>query len=493
MKRVQTVQIVFHLLGSLIIIQGFLLLIPLIIVFLYHEYELINVFLFPSFLSFVIGFLLQKYTAHGAVSLLQSLLICGMAWIVLSLFSCMPFYLGAKTTFVDAYFETVSGLTTTGITLFTNIEILPRSILFWRSFIQWLGGLGILTFFLAITFRSNITYFQLFSAESHKIDSSRPTPGIFNTVVILWAIYLFFTVCEVVTLKILGLSLFDAFCHTFTTLSTGGFSTYNASIDHFRKAGFAHYRTIEYVFTFFMLLGGINFLLHYKVLTGKFKDVRNNFELKCFLAIILFSTVLIMLDHHRHISYLSFDRLEEDFRHTIFTVVSIITTTGYATTDINAPFFPAMSKQLFLIMMLIGGCVGSTGGGIKVMRIAILFKAFTGQIKRLILPKKALSDVVMDSSIVSESELKRITGLFFGWLFLLLIGGLITAFFTDLKSWEAFSGMFSAVGNIGPCYISVKQMSELPVIVKMTYIFGMLAGRLELLPVLIIFSYRAWK
>ncbi len=152
-----------------------------------------------------------------------------------------------------------------------------------------------------------------------------------------------------------------------------------------------------------------------------------------------------------------------------------------------------MSKQIFLIMMLIGGCVGSTGGGIKTRRIVILFKSFIGQIKKLRLPRKALSEVVTDSSIVPDFELKRMAGLFFGWLFLILIGGFITAFFTDLGSWESFSGMFSAVGNIGPCYISVQQMSELPVIVKLTYIFGMLAGRLEILPVLIIFSYKAWK
>ena len=468
-------------------------MLPLILVFLYHEHWLIYAFLLPSLLSFFIGFVLQKYTRPGVISLLQSLLICGMAWIVLAFFSCMPFYLGVKTTFLDAYFETVSGLTTTGITLFTDIEILPRSILFWRCFIQWLGGLGILTFFLAITFRSNYTYFHLFSAETHKIESTRPTPSIFKTIIILWTIYLFFTVCEVITLKILGLSLFDSFCHTFTTLSTGGFSTYNASIDHFRRAGYTHYKAIEYVFIFFMFLGGINFFLHYKILTGRFKDVRNNSEMRYFLAIILFSTVLILLDHYRHISYLSLDKLEEDFRHTLFTVVSILTTTGYGTIDINEQFFPAMSKQLFLIMMFVGGCVGSTGGGIKVLRITILFKAFKEQMKKIRLPRKALSEVIIDRSIVPDSELKRIAGLFFGWLFLILIGGLITAFFTDLGSWEAFSGMFSAIGNIGPCYISVQQMSELPVIVKLTYIFGMLAGRLEILPVLIIFSYRAWK
>ena len=493
MKNTNTVQTVFHLSGSLIMIQGFFLLIPLIIVFLYHEYALLKAFFFSSLASFVVGFLLRRFTRPGSISHLQSMLICGIAWIVLSLFGCFPFYLGAGISFVDAYFETVSGFTTTGITLFTNIEALPRSLLFWRSLIQWLGGLGILTFFLAITFHSNITYFQLFTAESHKIDSSRPTPSIFKTVVILWSIYIFFTLCEVTVLKLLGVSFFDAVCHSFTTLSTGGFSTYDTSIDHFRRAGFEHYKTIEYALTFFMFLGGVNFLLHYKVLSGRFRDVSKNLELRWFVLIILCSTVFMLLEHYRHFPGITLGKLEEDFRHIVFSVVSLVTTTGYGTTDINEPFFPVMSKQIFLILMLVGGCVGSTGGGIKVMRIIILFKAFTGQIKKLWLPRKALSEMVINNKIVPDWELKRVTGLFFGWLFLLLIGGFATAFFARLGSWESFSGMFSAVGNIGPCYISVKQMSELPAIVKLIYIFGMLAGRLEILPVLLIFNIKAWK
>ena len=174
-------------------------------------------------------------------------------------------------------------------------------------------------------------------------------------------------------------------------------------------------------------------------------------------------------------------------------MVSLITTTGFGTRDLSDSFFPAMSKQLFLILMLIGGCVGSTGGGIKVLRIAILFKAFKGQIAKLRLPRRALSEVVIDRHIVPDFEIKRITGLFYGWLFLIMIGGFVTAFFTNLGGWASFSGMFSAVGNIGPCYISVQKMSELPATVKLTYIFGMLAGRLELLPILLIFSPKAWR
>jgi len=491
--RTETVRTVFHVLGFLIIIQGPLLLIPIIPAVFYGEYALIHVFVAPSLLSFVVGFLLIRFIKPGTARYLQSMLICGMGWVVLSAFGAVPFFLGTDKSFLDAYFETVSGITTTGITLFTDIEVLPRCILFWRGFVQWLGGLGILTFFLAITFRADNTYFRLFSAESHKIASSRPTPGIFNTVLILWGLYTFFTVSEIIVLHVLGLSFFDAVCHSFTTLSTGGFSTYNASIDHFRRAGFAHYRSIEYAITFFMFLGGVNFLLHYKILLGKFKDVRRNVELWCFVAIIFCATLLILLDHHRHFSRSSLETLESDFRNTIFTVVSIITTTGYGTTDINEPFFPAMSKQIILVLMLVGGCVGSTGGGIKVLRIVLLYKIFKAQIGKARLPRRAVSEPVLERKVVPNDELKRVSGLFWGWLLLLLVGGLITAFFTELGSWEAFSGMFSALGNIGPCYITVHEMSELPAIVKLTYVFGMLAGRLEILPVILLFNLRAWK
>lgn len=493
MARTDTVRTVFHLLGVLLIIFCPLMLIPLVPVFIYREFALIKVFFIPSMISLAIGLLLRRFVRPGTARYLQSLLVCGMAWVVLSVFASIPFWLGAHMSFLDAYFETVSGFTTTGITLFTNIESLQKSILFWRGFIQWLGGLGILTLFLAMTFSSDNTYFRLFAAESHKIEASRPSPSIYKTVVILWGIYGVFTLFEVLVLQILGVGLFDAVCHSFTTLSTGGFSTYDASIDHFRRAGYSNYRAIEYAIAFFMFLGGMNFLLHYKVFTGNFRGVRRNPEFRWFITIILVTTLVIMADHYRRFSGSPTIPLETVFRNSIFTVVSLLTTTGFGTTDINDPFFSAMSKQIFLVLMLIGGCVGSTGGGIKVFRIMILLKAFTLQIMKARLPRKAVTGIVIDHTIIPSKEFARLTGLFSGWLLLILIGGLITAFFTNLGGLESVSGMFSAVGNIGPCYITVKQMSELPAIVKLTYILGMLAGRLEILPVLLIFNYRAWK
>ncbi len=483
---------VFHTLGQLIIVQGFLLLIPLFFTFPFGEKEYLHIFLLPAVISFFSGFVLFKIFRPGKIYFLQSLLICGMSWIVLCFLGCLPFYFEGSMSFVDAYFETVSGFTTTGITLINDIEILPRSILLWRSLIQWLGGLGILTLFLAITFKSNNAYFHLFFAESHKISSTRPAPNIKKTIIILWSIYVVFTFTEAIVLGILGMSPFDAVCHSMTTLSTGGFSTYNASIGYFKAAGYKNYVIIEYVILFFMFLGGVNFIIHYLILSGRFRSALSDSEFRLFFLIIIVSSFLIMLDKYFSCSRDYFHSLEENIRTTLFTVVSIVTTTGFGTRDINDSFFSHSARQLFLALMLIGGSVGSTSGGIKVLRILILFRLFKQQIKRLRLPRNALSSLVIEKKIFSDFEIQRITGLFFGWLLLLFAGGIITSLFTNLDGWQSFSGMFSAVGNIGPCFFSVREMSEIPVVVKITYIFGMLAGRLEILPVILLFSPRAW-
>jgi trk system potassium uptake protein TrkH len=491
---VSTSATVISTLGSLMLIQGFLLLLPLLVTAAFGEWPVAPAFLFPAAACLLLGLAVTRFVRHGEVRFLQSMLVCGTAWLVLSVFGALPFVLTADAGFVDAYFETVSGFTTTGITIFTNIEGLSKTIQFWRSLIQWAGGLGILTLFLAVTFRSNGAYFQLFAAESHKIDAARPTPSILRTVIILWCIYAGFTIAEAVILKALGLSVFDAICHSLTTLSTGGFSPYDASIDHFRQAGYVHYRAIEYVITFFMLMGGVNFLLHFYVLTGRLRDVLSNLEYRWFLGIVAAAVILILINRRMSAAPVYGQAGGESvFRHTIFTVVSIITTTGYGTVDINEAFFPAGAKQLLLVLMFIGGSVGSTAGGVKVLRIAILFRLFGKQITKLRLPRLALSEVVVDGRIFPDAEIKRIAGLVIGWLFLILAGGLVTSFFAELDGYQSFSGMFSAVGNIGPCYFSVREMSELPVVVKLTYVFGMLAGRLEILPVLLIFSPRAWR
>jgi trk system potassium uptake protein TrkH len=380
----------------------------------------------------------------------------------------------------------------TGITVFQNLDSMAHSVLLWRGLIQWFGGLGILTFFLFITFRSESELWQLFTAESHKIDTSRPVPNIFRSIKILWLIYILFTVVEFLLLVGFQMLPFDALIHSLTTLSTGGFSNYDASIGHYALSGHPNYKVFEYIITFFMLLGGINFLIHYKVLKGEVKEIFTNFEMKYFWSIIGLIMFLILSGKIVDQS-LNFGNIEVVFRKTIFQVVSVMTTTGYGTEALTSGFFPALSRQLFLFLMLVGGCVGSTAGGIKVVRIAILNKLFGRVIKKFYLPKRAIMPLKVEKKLIPRDEIYKIAALFFFWLVIVLSGGIITALFSDLNAFQSVSGMFSAMGNIGPFYFSVDKMASLSPIIKLTYIFGMLAGRLEILPVFIIFTRKAWK
>ncbi len=367
---------------------------------------------------------------------------------------------------------------------------MPLSIIFWRSLIQWVGGLGILTFFLFVTFSGEGDIWQLFSAEGHKINSTRPVPNVFETVKILWFIYGGLTLVETILLKIVGLSFFDALTHSMTSLSTGGFSRYDASIAYFQQAGY-NYVAIEYIITFFMLLGGMNFLIHYKIIFDTPKYLMKDVETKNYFKIIGSFTTLMIIS----LLFLNVDVLgnfEEIFRKTIFQVVSVITTTGFGTQDIGSSFFSPLAKQLFVVLMIIGGSVGSTSGGIKVIRITILSRLFKREIKKIHLPSKAVTPVVISNTIISDDEIYRIAGLFFGWILIVLIGSGITAVFSDLDAFQSLSGMASAMGNIGPFYFSVGKMATLSPIIKLTYIFGMLAGRLEILPLLVLFSKKAW-
>ncbi len=487
----QRLRTIISLLASLLLVLGLVLIIPIIVAFIYKE-DTVYSFLIPAVIAVVIGLIGRFKAREDEICLSVGMVVCVLGWIVISVIGSLPLYLALNYSYLDTLFETVSGFTTTGITLFTGLSNLPYSILFWRSLIQWLGGLGFLTFFLIVTFRGQGGLFQLFTAESHKIDISRPVPNIFKTVKILWAIYLGFTLFEVIILKFLGLSFFDSLTHAFTTLSTGGFSNYDSSIAYFKEAGYHNYRVIEYIIIIFMALGGINFLVHYKVLTGKINELWEGIEMKYFWGVILGTTALIVGEHYLYFPF-DWSNLELVVRKTLFQVISVLTTTGYGTYNINASFFPALAKQLFLLLMLFGGCVGSTAGGVKLIRIAILNRLFKREVDKVSLPEHAVLPVVIDGKIISDKEVFRIVALFFGWIFLIVIGGGVTALFSDLPAWNALSGSFSALSNIGPFYFSVEKMQSLAPIIKITYIILMLAGRLEILPVFVIFNKRIWR
>ncbi|HDL64187.1 MAG TPA: TrkH family potassium uptake protein, partial [Proteobacteria bacterium] len=491
--------------GSLLIVLGGFLLLSAASVFIFGESRtgLLTFFAFigPGILSILLGVTIRRYLPPGDLNRLQAMLVCSLGWIVFSLIGALPFVIALDVNYLDAVFETMSGFTTTGITVFIGLDRLPKSILFWRSLTQWIGGLGILTFFLAISFQGSNTH-RLFGAESHKIDVGRPVPGVANTLKILWGIYILFTALIGLGLIISGMGIFDSICQSFTALSTGGFSPHDASIGYYRLSGFPHYIAIEYIIILGMLLGGTNFLIHYRLLIGKFKSIYTNTELRYWFGFIAIFIVIIIGERAIHLQRAEvalpenagyIQVLERNFRTVTFQVVSIITTTGFATRDIGDPYFGTVARQLFLVMMVIGGCVGSTSGGFKVLRAAIMVKSVRREVFRLRAPRSAVSSSSVDGKPVNSDEVRRVGALFFAWITLLAAGGIITALFSDLPGISSFSGMFSALGNIGPCYIPGSDIPQLNPVIKITYIFGMLAGRLEIIPVLLLFSRKAWR
>jgi len=476
---------------------GLLLLVPLVVRFVAPGPAEVPaaVYWAPAALALVAGAVLKRSLRFPALDTRRAMMICALGWIVVSAIGAIPF-LGVGMSPVDAYFESVSGFTTTGITMIQGIENLPRSILFWRSFIQWLGGLGILTFFLAILYTSGSAH-RIFSAEGHKVFSKRPAPGIFHTLRILWTVYAVYTVAVAVLLALEGLSVFDAAAHAMTCLSTGGYSPHDLSIGYYRANAdaYPHYRLIEYTVTLGMLLGGINFFVHFRVLTGGVRALWDSLEMRLWWLFVAGAAAVIMLDHYRASPGAGFEAggVEPVFRTCLFQTVAILTTTGFATQDINSAYFPAAARQVFLALMVIGGCVGSTGGGIKVLRIGVLLKMVGRHVRRLVYGPAAVNPVVVDGDVVVTDELRRVSALFFAWIAFIVFGGLVTALLSGHDALSSASGMFSAMGNIGPSYLSVAEMSALNPVVKIVYVLGMLAGRLEILPLLILFSPRTWR
>lgn len=498
---------IFYYISTVLIIGGLFLLLPFIIGLIYGEsgntIDLIKSFVVPGVVIFFLGLILKYRSTKNRISLKDSMFICSFSWIILTIIGAIPYVVMLKTGYIDALFEAMSGFTTTGATILTGLDEMPRSILFWRAFTQWIGGLGILSMFILIGFKGGAAANKLFIAESHKIAGKKPSPGAFHTAKVLWKLYIGFTLAQIIILKFCGVGLFDAMTHSFTTISTGGFSIYDNSITQFQILGYQYHHIIEIVIIFFMILGGMNFFIHSRILKGDIKSLWDNTEVRYFWGIILGSILLILTSYSISKGFIYEDINGEvitgvnavllHLKDTTFQVVSILTTTGFATRDINSGYFTPFAKQLFLILMLIGGCAGSTAGGIKVIRVAVLTKLAKNKIYKLNSSSLTRAPLTIDNERVETKEITRITVIFFLWILLLIIGGAATAFFSKLSAWQSISGMFSALGNIGPSFISVQEMIELNPLIKLIYIFGMLAGRLEILPVLIIFNKKFFK
>jgi len=420
---------------------------------------------------------------NDTLSTRDGFLFVTLSWIMASLFGAMPFYLsGAVPSFADAFFETISGFSTTGASILTNVEALPRSLLFWRSLTHWLGGMGIVVLTVAVLPLLGIGGLQLVKAEAPGPTVDKLTPRITETSKILWYIYTGLTVAQAALLMLGGMSLFDALTHTFGTLATGGFSTKNASVGHYNSA------YIDWVVTVFMILAGVSFSLHYRFIRGGFRPLLRDTEFKAYIAIFLVATAIIAFNLRVNV----YGSLSDSFRYAAFQAASILTTTGFATADFER--WPFLSQFILFALMFVGGCSGSTGGGIKVIRIVTLFKQGLNEMKYLI-HSKGVFILKISGMAVKKDTVYAILGFFFLYIFtILLVAGVVATSGQDIST--SLTASLATVGNIGPGFGNVGPVDNyafFPAYVKWTLSFAMLVGRLELYTVLVIFTPVFWR
>ncbi len=403
------------------------------------------------------------------------------AWIAVSLVGALPYLVTGVLGPVDAFFESVSGFTTTGSTVIADTTVVPRALLLWRAMSQWLGGMGIILFTIAILPLLGIGGMQLFKAEVPGPVADKVRPRLAATARTLWMVYVGFTAAEWVALRLAGLSGFDALCHSFTTLATGGFSTRNTSVGEFGSA------TVEWIVIFFMLLAGINFVLHYRLLTGRAKEVWRDSELRYFLGVIVVATMILFVTVHEDGA-----RLSDSFRHAAFQTVSILTTTGYCTTDFET--WATLPLLVLLCLMVLGGMSGSTGGGIKSLRALLALSSLRTTLHRLIHPH-AVRPVKYGGAVVSESVLSGIWSFLTAYLLIALAGtAVVAAYGYDLMT--AISAGLTSIGNVGPGLGEIgayDNFAHFPGPVKIVLAGCMLFGRLEVYTLLALFSREFWR
>ena len=476
---------ILSIIGILTLFLGLSMVFPLL-VGLYYRDQSVMPFLKSMAVTVGAGFFLYivfRRQKAEIISQREGMAIVAFGWTVIGLFGALPFYLeGELTSFVDAFFESVSGFTTTGSSVLTNIEAVSKGLLFWRSFIQWLGGMGIIVLSVAILPFLGIGGMQLYKAEVPSPVPDKLKPRIRDTATILWKVYALISLFEVIFLMIGGMGFFDALCHTFTTMPTGGFSTKNASVAYYDSAYF------DWVMVFFMMLAGINFSLHYQFLRGKTLAFWRDSECRFFLIIVFIITAVVSFDVYGTI----YDTVGDALRYGAFQVVSIVTTTGFATADYEK--WPAMSQIILLLCMFLGASAGSTGGGMKCLRAMLCLKFSYKELFSLIHPH-AVKHVKIGGHSVSEEVMRSVMGFLALYLSLfavscVLLAGLGVDFVTSIGAVAA------CIGNIGPGFGMVGPIdnyAQLPHLGKWLLIWCMLLGRLEIYTIIVLMVPEFWR
>ena len=472
-----------YVLGSLLRVEGILMSIPMVLAFVYGETAAQKAFLITVVVCLALGTLIRhKEPENKSIYGREGFVVVALSWIVMSLFGALPFYLsGAINGFINCFFETVSGFTTTGASILTEIEGLPMSILFWRSFTHWIGGMGILVFMLAILPMGDERSMYLMKAEAPGPMVSKLVPKVKSTAKLLYKIYIALTVIEMVLLLLGGMPLFDSVVNSFSTAGTGGFAILNSSIAGYNNAYY------EYVITIFMLLFGVNFKLYYLMILRDFKSIWKNEELRYYVVIVVACIVLITGN-----IYSMYPTFESAFRHAAFQVAAIVTTTGFATA--NFDLWPEFSKTLIFCLTILGACAGSTGGGIKVSRLIILLKLAYREIRHIVHPR-SVNLIKLDGYKVEEDVVRGVTGYIVVYV-LLLLGSFILISFDNYDFTTSLTSVVTCLGNVGPGFAMVgpvENFSFFSGFSKLVLCFDMLVGRLEIFPIIMLFAPSIWR
>ena len=469
-----------NILGWILIFEAAFLLIPLLTAAIYWE-DVFFAYLISICICLLFGFvLIWKKPENKTLYSREGFIIVSLSWIVLSIFGALPFYISREIpSYVDALFETISGFTTTGSSILTNIESMSHAGLIWRSFTNWIGGMGVLVFVMAFVPLSGGNNMHIMKAESPGPSVSKLVPRVKTTALLLYLIYISLTLLQFVLLLFGDMSAFAAICTSFSTAGTGGFGIKNDSF-----LGFSSYSQI--IVTIFMLLFSVNFASYYLILLRRFKDAFTT-EVKTFFGVVLGAIVIITLNTMGY-----FNTIGDAIKHVSFTVASIISTTGFATVDFN--LWPELSRTCIVLLMIIGACAGSTGGGIKISRIIIFVKSIAKEIHLMIHPKQ-VKKITIDKQPV-EHEVVRSTNVYMVCYILVFVASTLLISLGDHDLITSFTSVAATLNNIGPGLEMVgptQNFAFFSPIEKIILSFNMLAGRLELFPMLLLFSPTTWK
>ena len=465
-----------YLLGVILLIEAVFMTLSSVVSLIYEESVFPFLITVAILLCISLPFVIFK-PKNTQIFAKEGFVTVASGWILLSVFGALPFiFSGSITNYVDALFETVSGLTTTGATLIQNIEILPKGILFWRSLTHWIGGMGVLVFMLAILPSADGQTMHLMRAEVPGPTKGKLVPKMRQSSLILYGIYVALTIIEIAVLLAVGLPLYDSIVNSLGTAGTGGFSVLNNSIAGYNNPA------VEWVIAVFMLLFGVNFNIYFFVLMGKARDALKSEELRIYLAIVAFATVAISID-----TATMFNSTGETIRTAFFQVTSIISTSGFSTVDFN--LWPGFSKMIILLLMITGACAGSTAGGLKLSRVIIIFKSALKEIRHMRRPK-SINVVRLDGEAVPNETVKSAAGYVIVYIVIFMISTLLISI--DGFSLETnFSTILTTLNNVGPGFDAVGPTGNFSIFSDFSTLvlsFTMLIGRLEIMPMMILFS-----